>query len=78
MFWLGDLNFRMSSGFAGELSADQIGTLIGRGELQRLLEHDELRQVMRSGEAFSELSEPTPTFPPSYKFNIHSSMYDLK
>ncbi|KAF4532873.1 hypothetical protein B566_EDAN001476 [Ephemera danica] len=79
VFWLGDLNFRMTSGStSGELSAEQIGSLISRGELTQLMEHDELRDVMRKGEAFSELSEPSFTFAPTYKFNTHSSMYDLK
>lgn len=52
--------------------------MVSRGEVETLKEHDQLREVMKSGEAFSELHEPPIDFPPTYKFNIHSSIYDLK
>lgn len=52
--------------------------MVSRGENDALLEQDQLREVMKSGEAFSELHEPPIEFPPTYKFNIHSSIYDLK
>jgi len=52
--------------------------MVSRGEVEELHEHDQLKEVMSSGEAFSELHEPAIDFPPTYKFNIHSSIYDLK
>ncbi|PNF32338.1 Inositol polyphosphate 5-phosphatase K [Cryptotermes secundus] len=74
VFWIGDMNFRLVDGY----SAEEIDHLIRKGELMRLLDKDQLLQVMSSGEAFSELSEQLPTFPPTYKFEFHSSRYDLK
>ncbi|XP_069704988.1 inositol polyphosphate 5-phosphatase K-like isoform X2 [Periplaneta americana] len=74
VFWIGDLNFRLADG----INAEEIDRLIKKGELTRLLEKDQLRQAMSSGEAFSELTEQLPTFAPSYKFEFHSSQYDLK
>ena len=74
MFWIGDLNFRLANG----MLAEEIDHQVKKGEITRLLERDQLRQVMASGEAFSELHEQLPTFSPTYKFEFHSSKYDLK
>ncbi|PSN56506.1 Phosphatidylinositol 4 [Blattella germanica] len=74
VFWIGDLNFRLMDG----LSAEEIDQQVKKGEITRLLDQDQLRKVMASGEAFSELYEQLPTFPPTYKFEFHSSRYDLK
>ncbi|KAK7863761.1 hypothetical protein R5R35_011162 [Gryllus longicercus] len=74
VFWIGDLNFRLMDSY----SAEEINNLIKKGELTRLLEKDQLRYAMDRGEAFSELSEETPNFPPTYKFQFNSSLYDLK
>ncbi|KAJ9598186.1 hypothetical protein L9F63_011124 [Diploptera punctata] len=60
------------------LSAEEIDNQVRKSEITWLLEKDQLRHVMASGEAFSELHEHLPTFPPSYKFEFHSSRYDLK
>lgn len=43
-----------------------------------LMKQDQLKQVMRNGEAFSELIEGEVNFPPSYKYFIGSQDYDLK
>ncbi|KDR07202.1 phosphatidylinositol 4,5-bisphosphate 5-phosphatase A-like isoform X2 [Zootermopsis nevadensis] len=74
VFWIGDMNFRLVDGYR----AEEIDCLIKKGELTTLLDKDQLRQVMSNGEAFSELSEHMPPFPPTYKFEFHSSKYDLK
>ncbi|XP_063238865.1 inositol polyphosphate 5-phosphatase K-like isoform X2 [Bacillus rossius redtenbacheri] len=74
VFWIGDMNFRLLEG----PSATEIDELVGRGELTRLLAKDQLRYVMAMGEAFGELEEPLPTFPPTYKFEFHTSLYDLR
>jgi hypothetical protein len=68
------MNFRLADGY----SAEEIDHLVRKGELTRLLDKDQLRKVMSIGEAFSELSEQLPTFPPTYKFEFHSSRYDLR
>ncbi|XP_067010509.1 inositol polyphosphate 5-phosphatase K isoform X2 [Anabrus simplex] len=77
VFWIGDMNFRLVDEPGVSLSTD-IEALVEKGELTRLLEKDQLRRVMASGEAFSELVESTPTFPPTYKYEFHSSRYDHK
>lgn len=76
VFWIGDLNFRLSD--PNDLTGNDIKQLVDCGELQPLLERDQLRQCMASGSAFSEMTEHTPKFPPTYKFHFHNSTYDLK
>ena len=76
VFWIGDLNFRLTDPSA--LSGSEIQRLVECGELKSLLDKDQLRQVMALGSAFSEMTEQLPSFPPTYKFHFHSSTYDLK
>lgn len=73
---MGDLNFRLSND--GTLSAQEIELLIKKGQYKQLLEKDQLKLVMESGDAFSELSENLPNFPPTFKFETGTSTYDLK
>lgn len=76
VFWIGDLNFRLAEPQA--LSGTEIKRLVDCGELKSLLDKDQLRQVMSLGTAFSEMTEQLPTFPPTYKYHIQNSTYDLK
>ena len=41
--------------------------MAGEHDLTPLLELDQLRRAQRCGDAFSELTEPTLTFKPTYK-----------
>lgn len=52
--------------------------MITKQEIKTLFEHDQLRSVMRKGEAFSEFVEKDPEFPPTFKFTVGSSEYDHK
>lgn len=76
MFWFGDLNFRLNDEI--NLPADVIVKKIENNQIASLLDHDQLKLVMASGEAFSELIENGPTFQPTYKYNFHSTSYDPK
>ena len=76
MFWFGDLNFRLND--PNVLSAENIDRLTKKGELESLFDKDQLKNVMTSGEAFSELIEHQLTFPPTYKYLFNSNQYDLK
>lgn len=73
---MGDLNFRLSENF--EVCPEEIDVMIQKGDVGKLFEHDQLRGVMRSGEAFSELQEAEPTFRPTFKFEVGKSYYDHK
>lgn len=75
IFWIGDLNFRLNG---EDLSAADIDALVKQKQLKELLERDQLRMVMREGQAFAELSEESITFPPTYKYEFESQEFDLK
>lgn len=70
------MNFRLSDDIS--LPADEIIRRIDANQIVQLLDYDQLKQVMATGEAFSELSEGNPTFQPTYKYNFHSHVYDQK
>ncbi|XP_014245943.1 phosphatidylinositol 4,5-bisphosphate 5-phosphatase A-like isoform X1 [Cimex lectularius] len=74
IFWFGDLNFRLAE---DSLSAEEILIKINSKEYKTLLNLDQLKAVMASGEAFSELIEPDITFKPTYKYFANSNEYDL-
>ncbi|XP_057672297.1 inositol polyphosphate 5-phosphatase K-like isoform X1 [Diorhabda carinulata] len=76
VFWMGDLNFRLNEEF--DRTPEEIERLIVKKEIKALFEHDQLRHVMKKGEAFSELTEQDPTFPPTFKFTVGTPTYDYK
>lgn len=73
---MGDLNFRLQESFSA--CPEELDLMIQKGDISRLIEHDQLRSVMRSGEAFSELQEAEPTFKPTFKFEVGKGYYDHK
>lgn len=76
VFWMGDLNFRLAEDF--DKTPEEIEQIVLKKDLPSLFKHDQLRQVMKKGEAFSELVELTPPFPPTFKFEVGTSSYDFK
>ncbi|XP_012258964.2 inositol polyphosphate 5-phosphatase K [Athalia rosae] len=75
VFWIGDLNFRLNG---EDLTAEDIDILVKKNQLDLLLDRDQLKVVMHSGEAFSELVESNITFPPTYKYEFASQQFDFK
>ncbi|CAB0004694.1 unnamed protein product [Nesidiocoris tenuis] len=75
VFWFGDLNFRLNE--PATLPSAEIEKRVKAKDYKSLLEYDQLKTVMASGDAFSELVEPNLDFPPTYKYNFHTSEYDL-
>lgn len=73
---MGDLNFRLMEEY--EKSPEEIDRAIKKGDLDELFQFDQLRYVMRKGEAFSELIENDPKFPPTFKYEVGTSNYDYK
>ncbi|XP_044269023.1 phosphatidylinositol 4,5-bisphosphate 5-phosphatase A-like isoform X1 [Tribolium madens] len=76
VFWMGDLNFRLLEEY--EQTPEEIERDIAKNELKKLFTFDQLRYVMRKGEAFSELEEKDPEFPPTFKFEVGTNKYDYK
>jgi len=75
VFWIGDLNFRLDS---EKLAFDEVDLMVSKDELGKLLSFDQLSRARKSGDAFSELNETLPTFPPSFKYRVGTSTYDPK
>lgn len=69
------MNFRLHG---EDLTATDIDLLIKKNKLNLLLERDQLKLVMRNGDAFAELNENNIEFPPTYKFEFASQEFDLK
>lgn len=76
IFWIGDLNFRLHG---DDLSATAIDLMVKQNQLEPLMCRDQLKMVMKSGDAFAELNENPFTFPPTYKYEFGSQTeFDLK
>ncbi|KAL7708063.1 hypothetical protein N2W54_007004 [Lotmaria passim] len=71
VFFMGDLNSRLHA-----LPGSEIRESVAQGEYDYLLCHDELRQLMVSGEAFDGFQEQWISFAPTYKFDRGSDTYD--
>ncbi|VDK56850.1 unnamed protein product [Cylicostephanus goldi] len=73
VFWLGDLNFRV------EKNPEEVTEMIKAKKEKELLDSDEqLKRAMREEEAFAEFSEQPLSFPPTYRFYVGTTEYDLK
>uniref|UniRef100_A0A7S4P4K0 Rho-GAP domain-containing protein n=1 Tax=Paramoeba aestuarina TaxID=180227 RepID=A0A7S4P4K0_9EUKA len=71
IFWMGDLNYRIEG-----ISNNEVRTAIGSGNLDKLVDFDQLRRQVEQGLAFTEFSEGPLTFDPTYKYDNESIYYD--
>ncbi|QIW99882.1 hypothetical protein AMS68_005400 [Peltaster fructicola] len=70
IIWFGDFNYRIG------MSNERARQLIDAGDLATLYENDQLNLQMTHGKTFPHYSEKTPTFLPTYKFNLNTDEYD--
>jgi len=75
VFWLGDLNFRLQE---DTFTFEEIDQKVRKKELKDLLTVDQLSQARADGQAFSELDETIPDFPPTFKYKFGTDVYDSK
>jgi len=71
VIWLGDLNYRLTSGGGGTRE------LLERHDWQALLERDQLRTEQRAGRVFAGWEEGRIRFPPTYKYLAESDAYAM-
>ncbi|GMS89360.1 hypothetical protein PENTCL1PPCAC_11535, partial [Pristionchus entomophagus] len=71
-FWFGDLNFRI------EGEQDEVKKKIDQGNLENLLERDQLLKYRNQGRVFTDYEEASIKFAPTYRFVMGSTDYDLK
>ncbi|CAF3602692.1 unnamed protein product, partial [Rotaria sordida] len=70
IFFLGDFNYRLTS------SRAQVEHFIQNQTYLELLEYDQLKKERTDGKVFREFNEGPINFPPTYKYDIGSDVYD--
>jgi hypothetical protein len=70
VFWAGDNNYRIN------LANDEVRRLIAEQRWDTLYENDQLNLSMLAGETFRYYNEGTIDFPPTYKFDNGTDLYD--
>ncbi|KAM9821995.1 phosphatidylinositol polyphosphate 5-phosphatase type IV isoform 2-T2 [Syngnathus typhle] len=73
VFWFGDFNFRLGHERA---SVESIIKRTSGDDMDALMEHDQLSKEMKDGSIFKGFQEANIHFPPTYKFDIGSDVYD--
>ncbi|CAK8671196.1 unnamed protein product [Clavelina lepadiformis] len=71
VLWLGDMNWRIE-----KFSKEEVVSMIVKKEYDKLLHKDQLMKHMKHKGVISEFCEAAITFPPSYKFDVDSDLYD--
>ncbi|KGU33047.1 hypothetical protein MGI_02348 [Candida albicans P75016] len=70
VIWLGDFNYRI------DLTNDQVKPMILQKLYAKIFECDQLNKQMANGESFPFFSEQEINFPPTYKFDKGTKVYD--
>ena len=70
VFWASDSNYRIS------LPNEEVRKLISEKRWDILYENDQLNLAMIAGETFRYYNEGTNNFPPTYKFDNGTDLYD--
>ncbi|XP_052126016.1 synaptojanin-1 [Frankliniella occidentalis] len=70
VFWCGDFNYRV------DMDKDEIKEYVKRGELEPILQCDQLRVQQEQGNVFKGFTEGEVTFPPTYKYDLFSEDFD--
>jgi len=69
-FWMGDLNYRIDE------DNDKVRQLIKDDDIETLCHLDQLRTQRLEGNVFDQFNEGQITFPPTYKFDPGTDIYD--
>lgn len=71
---MGDLNYRIQTSV--DISTEIIKALADLYQFNKLLQHDQLQQQQKRGEAFTHFKEPPIDFKPTYKFDPSTNSWD--
>ncbi|TKA77601.1 hypothetical protein B0A55_03129 [Friedmanniomyces simplex] len=70
VIWFGDFNYRIG------MENERARGLVRKGDVATLYENDQLNLQMVHGRTFPFYTEKTPTFMPTYKYNLGTDEYD--
>ncbi|XP_072908418.1 phosphatidylinositol polyphosphate 5-phosphatase type IV isoform X1 [Hemitrygon akajei] len=73
VFWFGDFNFRLD---VKRAVVDELLHSSTKDNLCSILHYDELTKKLQEGSVFKGFREAEINFPPTYKFDIGSDVYD--
>eukprot|EP01117_Protostelium_nocturnum_P012327 TRINITY_DN4539_c0_g1_i2.p1 TRINITY_DN4539_c0_g1~~TRINITY_DN4539_c0_g1_i2.p1 ORF type:complete len:1197 (-),score=467.66 TRINITY_DN4539_c0_g1_i2:41-3631(-) len=71
IFWCGDLNYRLTG-----ISKEDAINAIKKGALEELWAHDQLLIETQAKRIFLDFNEGKLNFPPTYKYDLNSNVYD--
>jgi len=74
IFWLGDMNYRVSK----SLSTEEVFRMIDANNWQNLLHSDQLSQERKKGTVFNDFVEPPINFMPTYKYQPGTPIYERR
>lgn len=58
------------------MDKDELREQLKTGDIDPVLEHDQLNEQKAQGNVFSDFIEGPITFPPTYKYDLFSDDYD--
>ncbi|CAD7089489.1 unnamed protein product [Hermetia illucens] len=70
VFWCGDFNYRI------DMDKEELKQLVKDGQLEAVLQCDQLRKEQEAGNVFNDFLEGEITFAPTYKYDLFSDDYD--
>lgn len=70
VFWCGDFNYRI------DMDKEELKEALRNNELDRVLQHDQLRVQQEQGNVFKNFMEGNINFYPTYKYDLFSDDYD--
>ena len=73
MFWLGDLNYRIS-----DMDSDLVRRLADRGQYEELLANDQLIKQQKENKCFKGFKEGNIKFKPTYKYDPGTDNWDTR
>ncbi|CAG8749718.1 27598_t:CDS:2 [Dentiscutata erythropus] len=71
LIWMGDLNYRIDT-----LPESAVKSLLEKGDMELLLNFDQLNIQRKNKQAFYEFEEGEITFSPTYKYDFGTNIFD--